>query len=117
MYFSDIFRPMKWHIIVCAVVFYIFPALRFIVPEGALIFVMLMTEALNAVIIFITSTALTIKEGFKWYYPFVVMFLYAPACFLYYGESMISNIFVYLILAYTAQIIGFIVGKIIERNR
>ncbi len=117
MYFSDIFRPMKWHIIVCIAAFYILPALRFVATQETVLMIMLIAEAVNMAVILITSLALTIKEGFKWYYPFVVIFLYAPACFFYYGESMLANILIYLIYAYTAQIVGFIVRKIIERNR
>lgn len=117
MYFSDIFRPMKWHIIACIIAFYALPMLTFVVPQEGLLTVMLISEEVNTTVVLITSIVLTIKEGFKWYYPFVVMFLYAPACFLYYGESMLANIVVYLLLSYTAQIIGFIVRKIIERNR
>ena len=117
MYFSDIFRPMKWHIVACIIAFYVFPALSFVLPQETSSTIMLVSEMLNRLVILVTAIALTIKEGFKWYYPFVVMFLYAPACFLYYGESMVANIFVYLIFAYTAQIAGFIVRKIIERNR
>ena len=117
MYFSDIFGPMKWNILACVIAFYILPALSLVVPQEMLLVLMLALEAINILVIFITSISFTIKEGFKWYYPFVVMFLYAPACFLYYGERMLMNILVYLLLSYTAQIIGFIVGKIIERNR
>lgn len=116
MYFSNVFGPMKWHIVWCVAVFYLLPALKFVAPDMA-INIMLIANAANALVILITGVALTIKEGFKWYYPFIVAFVYAPSLVLYYDVSMTINVVTYCIMSYASLVIGFIISRLFERNR
>ncbi|HIV02648.1 MAG TPA: hypothetical protein IAC74_03670 [Candidatus Aphodoplasma excrementigallinarum] len=117
MYFTEIFGPLKWHILACVVVFYGVPALQYVVPEQYGMAVYLIAGVLAVLVIAATCIILTIREGFKWYYPLIVIFLYVPSMMMYYDSSMLGNVVAYLCLAYVSQGMGFIIGKIIERNR
>ena len=79
--------------------------------------VYLIAGALAVLVIAATCIILTIREGFKWYYPLIIIFLYIPSMMMYYDSSMLGNVVAYLCLAYVSQGMGFIIGKIIERNR
>ncbi len=117
MYFTDIFGPIKWHMLACVVVFYGVPALQYVIPGEYGVALYLVAGILSALVIAVTCIALTIREGFKWYYPFVVIFLYTPSLLMFYDSTMLGNIVAYLGLAYVSQGMGYIIGKLIERNR
>lgn len=119
MSFSEVFGPIKWHILACVAVFYVFPALQYVTATEYIALLLTAISYANTAVITITSIVLTIKEGFKWYYAFVVLVLYVPSIMIYYDFTMpiLVNAFSYFALTYVSQIIGVIVGKIIERNR
>lgn len=117
MYFTEIFGPIKWHMLVCAAVFYGIPPLGYVLPGQYAAALYLTAGALCSLVIGLSCIILTIKKGFKWYYPLIVIVLYTPSLMMFYDVSMSGNIIAYLGLAYASQVIGHIIGKLIERNR
>ncbi len=119
MRFSDIFGPIKWHLLACAVVFMLLPPIGYLLPaEMQVMYAALCMVAANLVIT-VTCIWVTIVEGFKWYYPIAVIFLYVASLFMIYPaltSDMTFSIVSYLMTAYVCQIIGLIIKKIIDRN-
>lgn len=117
--FSDIFGPIKWHLLACAVVFMLLPPIGYLLPaESQLFYAAVCMFAANLVIT-VTCIWVTIAEGFKWYYPIMVIFLYVISLFMLYPaltSDMTFSIVSYLMTAYVCQVIGYIIGKIIDRN-
>lgn len=101
----------------CVLAFYGVPALQYVLPADFGMMLYLIASVVNLLVISLSCIILTIREGFKWYYPIIVAFLYFPSLLIFYDSSMFGNIVVYLGLAYVCQGMGHIVGKIIERNR
>lgn len=117
MYFTEVFGPLKWHMLACVAAFYGVPALQYVLPQEYGMALYLIAGVLSVLVIAVTCIILTIREGFKWYYPIVVIFLYVPSLLMFYDSSMLGNVIAYLGLAYVSQGMGHIIGKIIERNR
>lgn len=115
-FFSDIFKPLRWHILACVVVFFIMPAFTYVVAPQHATAVMMLCTAANSLVILATTIILAIKEGFKWYYPLIIVVLYIMSTSIYQTDFMIPNAISYLILSYSAHIIGYIISKLIERN-
>lgn len=116
MKFSEVFGPLKWHMVSCAAVFYLLPLLQFAVPQEYASQLAMFINGANSAVITVTSIILTIRSGFKWYYAFVVFFLYMPSLMIYYNFSALISAVSYFVMTYISQIIGVIIGKIIERN-
>lgn len=117
MYFSDVFGPIKWHILACAAVFYLVPAIGYIVPENMIVHVLMAASLLNNLVILITCISVAIRHGFIWYYPLIVAFLYAPTLMLFPQLSSVANIIIYAVTGYVCLTMGIIIRKIIERNQ
>ncbi len=115
-FFSDVFKPLKYHILACVVVFFIMPAFSYAVPTQFVTMFMMLCAAANSLVILLTTIILAIKEGFKWYYPLIIVVLYIMSTSIYQTDFMIPNAISYLILSYSSHVIGYIIGKIIDRN-
>lgn len=118
--FSEIFAPIKWHLLACAAVFILLPALGLLLPTDIQPMLALVCVAANNIVITVTCIWITIKNGFKWYYPIMVAFLYIISLLAFYPTltaELAANVTAYLAQAYIAQIIGVIVAKLIERNK
>ena len=120
MKFSEVFGPIKWHMLACAVVFMLMPAIgRFLSAEAQFAYAVVCEFATN-IVITVTCIWVSISEGFKWYYPIAVIFLYVISLFMLYPaltSSMTFNVVSYLVTAYVCHIIGMIIGRIIDRNK
>lgn len=117
---SEIFAPIKWHLLACAAVFILLPALGLMLPADVQPMMAFACVIANNIVITITCVWLTIKDGFKWYYPIMVAFLYIVSLLAFYPTltaELAANVTAYLAEAYMAQIIGVIVSKLIERNK
>lgn len=120
MRFSDIFGPIKWHLLACAVVFMLLPPIGYLLPGDAQAIYMVLCALATNLVITVTCIWVTISQGFKWYYPLIVIFLYVISLFMIYPaltSELTFSIVSYLMTAYVCQIIGLIIGKIIDRNR
>ncbi len=115
MYFTEVFGPLKWHMLVCVAAFYGVPALQYVLPQEYGMALYLIAGVLSALVIAVTCVVLTIREGFKWYYPIVVIFLYVPSLLMFYDSSMLGNVIAYLGLAYVSLGDGgILLGKLLN---
>lgn len=117
MSFSEVFGPIKWHMLALAVVFYLVPAAQFIVPQEYGNIVFIVSSILNILVTAISSIVLTIHSAFRWYYPFILVIMFGLSLFMYYDATATVYLFAYFGMSYASSGMGRIFREIMERNR
>ena len=62
------------------------------------------------VILFILSLVYAKMNGFKWYLSLAVALLWLPTVFIYYNESAMIYAFIYGVISFAGQGIGFLMN-------
>ncbi len=116
MNFLERFDELKWYLLACAVCFFGIPVLAMLLPQYAGI-IQAISQLANVLVIDITSFLCGFIR-FRWYYPFIAMFMFAfPAAVgnLYVVDSVVSASLYYLLLSFLSAGLGFIISKILSR--
>ena len=69
------------------------------------------------VVLFILSLIYAKMNGFKWYLSLAVALLWLPTVFIYYNESAMIYAFIYGVISFAGQGVGFLVNKILNNGK
>lgn len=104
---------------ICAIIaFFVLPAISLLFPqEQQLQFLLIMLSVVNTAFTFISCAVFVIHRGFHWYYPVLVILLFALSFMCFYTAEVSIYLFSNIFLAVGGTGMGMVIQKLIERNR
>ena len=100
-------------LIIGIIIYYFIPAFGYSINmDFANIYAKICVLLVNNIYALITGMIITKKCGFKWYYSFLVAFIYVPSALFYYNNDTV----IYSVLYITMYIVGTLIQLNIRKK-
>lgn len=99
-------------------IFNLFPTIAKFYPSVMSIYIVFLgLIAINSAYCFLICMVYSLKEGYKWYLPFLTGLLFIPTMFIFYDISSIVYIALYIFVGCVGNLIGGLISDYIHKTK